>query len=174
MTTFKNMKTSNIRAISAGAILIGSLATTTVMAGDSFELRLDKSHLNGAIELQNGELDRAVQFMTGEYKRAGLSKRNRLPIAIGLCAAFIMKGDAEQANTYCDAAVDANSKSALARNNRGVFNASKGDLDAAQADFEKALEQNPHFAEAKRNLERTHNRIAQREKERQERVAVAE
>ena len=174
MTTFKNMKTSNIRAISAGAILVGSLATTLVMAGESFELRLDKSHLNGAHELQNGDVDRAVQFMTGEYKRAGLSKRNRLPVAIGLCAAYVMKGDVEQATTYCDAAVDANSKNALARNNRGVLNASKGDLDAAHADFEKALEQAPHFAEAKRNLERTQYRIAQRAKEKQERIAAAE
>lgn len=172
MTSSNKTKTTMIHSLTASTFLLTSVALTSpAMAGDSYELRLDQSHLNGAKELQLGEIDRAIKYMSGEYKRAGLSKRNLLPIAIGLCAAYIMKADAEQATVYCDAAVDANSTSALARNNRGVLNASKGDLGAAKTDFEKAVKQRPHFAEAKRNLERTHDRIAKRESSKQERIA---
>lgn len=162
------------QAINIATVTTALIAAPFIQAEDSFELRLDRSYLSGAIELESGRVDKAIERLTFEYNKAGLAKPNYLTPAIALCAAHIMKGNGDDAGTYCNKAVEANSDSALARNNRGVFNASTGNLEAAIVDFEKALEARPYFAEAKRNLERTQARIANRQQSSDERVASAE
>ena len=166
MNTKLTTNFNQLRSVLSGAVFLSALVVTPLtQAESSFELRLDTSYLNGAKELESGRIDKAIPRLKFEYTRAGLSKRERQPAAIALCAAYIMKADVEQATEVCDKAVEFHSSNALARNNRGVLNMALGHYESALADFERAVEQRPHFAEAKRNRDRAYVRFAGQQKD---------
>ena len=89
------------------------------------------------------ELDSAARRFPGDFDIE--TERGRLLIATGRAA---------DALAAFGKALALNPSSAMALNNRGVALAALGQNNAARADFERALNADPCFAEAARNLRR--------------------
>lgn len=155
-----NLKDIIRQTLGCGSLVVALTAGPQAIAAETFEMRAHPADIHGVHDLESGKIDRAIKRLRASLLKAGYSKGRRAPALIDLCVAYTMKRDLESATKYCDEAVDNGWNKTLARNNRGVLNAIKGDYMAAHVDFETAVRDNPRWTVAQNNLDRSEYRIA--------------
>ena len=116
------------------ALLLG-FGALPVHAG-SFEARMAAENVPGSAQIRQGNLDQGIKQLLqarkwGKHFPPGA-------VATNLCVAYIAKGDAESAESWCDRAVEENRHTGAARNNRGVLRAIRGNYESAVEDFREA------------------------------------
>lgn len=146
----------------AVAILL-VLITSPVQAESRFELVTHPADVYGANDVANGEIEKGIQRLNKMLGSDRQAHSVRVPILIDLCVAYTMLKDFDAATEACDAAVETGWFAGLAYNNRGVLNVAKGDYQAAQSDFESAISKRGADKLARRNLDRTIERVARQQ-----------
>jgi putative PEP-CTERM system TPR-repeat lipoprotein len=104
----------------------------------------------GQLRLASGDADRAMR----DFEAAALMDTSQSQADIALIATHLRLGDYRKALAAVDALEKKQRDSAVPWNLRGVVQAAKGDTEAARASFSKALEIQPTFVVAARNLAR--------------------
>ncbi|PKG98533.1 hypothetical protein [Paraglaciecola sp. MB-3u-78] len=110
-----------------------------VTAGSQLIVKTSVAEVIGVREIESGKLEQGIR-----KSKAALAKTStvslRKPLLDNLCVAHLAINDMEQANQYCQAAVNTGKASAISYNNRAVmhyvlgnFAASLEDLDAASS-----------------------------------------
>ena len=152
----------------APAVSITDAAAETRPAG--YYLSIDEGSA-GSEALLRGDYAAAIDAAQGA-SRAG---RN-LSAYLTLCAAYIRSNALESAVAACDKAVELAStpvttlrnpygrtnREALAKAylNRGVLRMAQGEIEAANADFERALDQDRELEAVRHNLRLNESRLA--------------
>lgn len=133
--------------------------STSVLAGDRYELRAHDADVYGKYALLDGRIDVSIERL--EKRLAGArAHSHRAPLLINLCAAYTMKRDFAMAEERCNAAIDNGWNVKMAYNNRGIMHVARGDYLAAVDDFEAAAGRREHGLYAK-HLVQAKNHIEQ-------------
>lgn len=87
-------------------------------------------------------LDMALQYVA-QVDQAGLDAESRYFAHNALCVVYTKLGENQQAMNECDIAIEIMPLHWSAWNNRGTLRYMAGDLEGAQADYQRALAQAP-------------------------------
>ena len=139
-------------AVAAFGIAAGYPATASAQR---FELRTTYKEGPGTREIESGKPEDAIKVARVFLPHSsGLQK---VTVLTNLCVGYIMVGDLEAAEPYCDAAAERPNERTVTHNNRGVLRALKGDIESAKSDFSVAaypvgVRQRDNVTRADRNL----------------------
>jgi tetratricopeptide (TPR) repeat protein len=121
------------------SIPVSQASTTDDTVGSQLIVKTSVAEVIGVREIESGKLEQGIR-----KSKAALAKTStvslRKPLLDNLCVAHLAIKNMEQANQYCQAAVNTGRASAISYNNRAVmhyvlgnFEASLEDLDAANS-----------------------------------------
>ncbi|GGW93560.1 hypothetical protein [Alteromonas halophila] len=144
-------RVSKFGAFFLGALFIG----TSVNAEPVLSMKTSIEDVNGVRDVEAGNYQTGIRKLEAALAKTSVTG-NRLPILTNLCVAHVATGDLEQANRYCNDAVQHSNKltSTIALNNRAVLHYLNDDLVAAAADLEAADKNARMPALIKGNLEK--------------------
>jgi hypothetical protein len=113
-----------------------ALATDATVVSQ-LTLKTSIAEVNGVREIESGKLQQGIR-----KSKAALAKTStgslRKPLLDNLCVAHIAINNMEQANQYCQAAVNTGKGSVISYNNRAVMHYILGDLEASLEDLDAA------------------------------------
>jgi tetratricopeptide (TPR) repeat protein len=129
---------------------LSQASANDVAAGSRLMVKTSVAEVIGVREIESGKFEQGIR-----KSQAGLAKTSiaslRKPLLDNLCVAYLAIEDMQQANEYCNAAVNTGKASVISYNNRammhyvlGNFEASLEDLDAASrfSNFQKMVVSN--------------------------------
>jgi len=135
-TTFQKLVNTNARFTAVTATLL--LATfPAVSNADAWELRTAPATVPGTFEIEFGEIDKAIRI--SKVWLPHIDRRKKVAVLSNLCIGYIRSNEFDQAEEYCDRAVEQPNQKTVSYNNRGVLKALKGDYAGAMQDFASAL-----------------------------------
>jgi tetratricopeptide (TPR) repeat protein len=146
-----------VLAICGAMLAIGQVA----VADDEGRIQTlihDKA-LYGAEDIENGQYEAGIEKLSKRADGGRQAHSTRVPALIDLCAAYTMTQQHEKAQEACDRAVESGWYSGHAYNNRGAYNISIGNYEAAIEDFELALEGRGADRVARSNLEHARTQL---------------
>jgi microcompartment protein CcmL/EutN len=118
-------------------ISASQVSATNTTAGSGLKVKTSVVEVIGVREIESGK------FVQGIRKsKAALAKTSnqslRKPLLDNLCVAHLAINNMQQANQYCQAAVNAGKASVVSYNNRAVMHYVLGNLEASLEDLELA------------------------------------
>lgn len=134
-STTKTRATKNMPFTTIAACMLLAALPSPANA-DGWELRTSLDAVPGTIEIESGEIDKAIRI--SKIRLAHVSQQQKVAVLANLCIAYILNKDFDQAEDYCGKAVKQQNDRAVSYNNRGVLKALQGDLDGAVEDFTNA------------------------------------
>jgi hypothetical protein len=106
-------------------------------AGSQLMVKTSVAEVIGVREIESGKFEQGIR-----KSKAGLAKTStaslRKPLLDNLCVAHLAVKDMEQANQYCQAAINTGKASAISYNNRAVMHYVLGNLEASLEDLDAA------------------------------------
>jgi predicted O-linked N-acetylglucosamine transferase (SPINDLY family) len=106
-------------------------------AGSQLVVKTSVAEVIGVREIETGNLEQGIR-----KSKAALAKSStvslRKPFLDNLCVANLAISNMEQANQYCNAAVNTGKASVISYNNRAVMHYVMGDLEASLEDLNEA------------------------------------
>jgi tetratricopeptide (TPR) repeat protein len=108
-------------------------------ANSSAKLRLKTSvtEVNGVREIETGNFEKGIRKSVASLNKSK-APAIRKPLLDNLCVAHISMNDMQQAQRYCDAAVNTSKPSAISYNNRAVMHFVAGNIQASLEDIDAA------------------------------------
>ncbi|MFT5815728.1 MAG: hypothetical protein ACI9VT_003502 [Psychroserpens sp.] len=110
---------------------------TDATAGSRLMVKTSVAEVIGVREIESGKLQQGIR-----KSKAALAKTStvslRKPLLDNLCVAHLATNNMEQANQYCQAAVNTGKASAISYNNRAVMHYVSGDIEASLEDLDAA------------------------------------
>ncbi|MDM3871402.1 hypothetical protein QSV34_08545 [Porticoccus sp. W117] len=154
MAKFTSVSTVRALSLVAGTFILG-LATVQPVSADqdlAMQLRTSDREVHGTREVEAGNYDAGIAKLHKALENTGSSLR-RAPILNNLCVAYVASGQLENAQAYCDLAVESGFEQSVAHNNRGVLNFVLGNFDASVKDLETATKVGSQKLYVERNLD---------------------
>jgi hypothetical protein len=119
---------------------VSHASATDVTAGSQLIVKTSVAEVIGVREIESGKLVQGIR-----KSKAALAKTStvslRKPLLDNLCVAHLAINDMEQANQYCQAAVNTGKASAISYNNRAVMHYVLGNVKASLEDLDAASSQ---------------------------------
>lgn len=113
-----------------------ALASNTT-AGSQLMVKTSVAEVIGVREIESGNLEQGIR-----KSKAALAKSStvslRKPLLDNLCVANLAISNIEQANQFCNAAVNTGKTSVISYNNRAVMHYVMGNLEASLEDLDEA------------------------------------
>jgi hypothetical protein len=110
---------------------------TDVSASLPLKVKTSVAEVIGVREIESGNFEHGIR-----KSKAGLAKTStsslRKPLLDNLCVAHLAIQDMEQANQYCNAAVNTGKASSISYNNRAVMHYVLGNVEASLEDLDAA------------------------------------
>lgn len=108
-------------------------------ASPSAKLRLKTSvtEVNGVREIETGNFEKGIRKSIASLNKL-IAPSKRKPLLDNLCVAYTSLNDMQQAQYYCDAAVNTSKPSAISYNNRAVMHFVAGNIEASVEDIDAA------------------------------------
>ena len=134
-TTIQKLVSTNVRFTAiAGTLLL--LAFPSVSNAEAWELRTAPDTVPGTHEIESGKIDKAIRI--SKVWLPHIARREKVAVLTNLCIGYILSKEFDQAEEYCDQAVERRNHKTVSYNNRGVLKALQGDYDGAVQDFASA------------------------------------
>jgi tetratricopeptide (TPR) repeat protein len=118
-------------------IPVSHASATDASEGLRLMVKTSVAEVIGVREIESGKFEQGIR-----KSKAGLAKTStaslRKPLLDNLCVAHLAIKDMEQANQYCNAAVNTGNASAISYNNRAVMHYVLGNLEASLEDLDEA------------------------------------
>ena len=128
-----------VHTIALPTIFAASLILSA-LPGDAFadgwELRTTADEVPGTREIESGDIEKAIRISNVQLPR--VSPQYKVAVLTNLCIGYILNKSFDQAQVYCDQAVERSNEKTVSHNNRGVLNALQGNYSAAMEDFDDA------------------------------------
>ena len=122
------------------SIPVSQASTTDDTVGSQLIVKTSVAEVIGVREIESGKLEQGIR-----KSKAALAKTSTLslrkPLLDNLCVAHLAVNDMEQANQYCQAAVNTGKASAISYNNRAVMHYILGNVRASLEDLDAASSQ---------------------------------
>jgi hypothetical protein len=122
------------------SIPVSQASATDVTAGSQLAVKTSVAEVIGVREIESGKLAQGIR-----KSKAALAKTTtmslRKPLLDNLCVAHLAINDMEQANQYCQSAVNTGRASAISYNNRAVMHYFLGNFEASLEDLDAASSQ---------------------------------
>ena len=116
---------------------VSHASATDATAGSRLMVKTSVAEVIGVREIESGKYEQGIR-----KSKAGLAKTStasmRKPLLDNLCVAYLAIKDMEQANQYCQAAINTGKASAISYNNRAVMHYVLGNLEASLEDLDEA------------------------------------
>ena len=116
----------------------GLSAGSRLTAGSELMVKTSVAEVIGVREIESGKFDQGIR-----KSKAALAKTSnmslRKPLLDNLCVAHLAINNMQQANQYCQAAVNTGKASAVSYNNRAVMHYVLGNLEASLEDLDTAM-----------------------------------
>ena len=116
---------------------VSQASATDTTAGSRLMVKTSVAEVIGVREIESGKYEQGIR-----KSKAGLAKAStsslRKPLLDNLCVAYLAIKDVEQANQYCQAAINTGKASAISYNNRAVMYYVLGNIEASLNDLEEA------------------------------------
>jgi len=133
-TVQKTINRNNWLTIITAAFVFAAIPS--VSGADGWELRTALDEVPGTREIESGNTDKAIRI--SKVQLSHVSQKQKVAVLTNLCIGYIVNKDFDEAEYYCNQAVERPNEQAVSFNNRGVLNALKGDYDSASRDFASA------------------------------------
>ena len=136
------MKTTSKSFSSAVLAILMIMPVSQASASDAMKVsrlmvKTSVAEVIGVREIESGKFEQGIR-----KSKAGLTKTStaslRKPFLDNLCVAHLAINDMEQANQYCQAAIDTGKASAISYNNRAVMHYVLGNVEASLEDLDAA------------------------------------
>lgn len=112
-------------------------STIDVIAGSQLMVKTSVAEVIGVREIESGNWEQGIR-----KSKAALARNStislRKPLLDNLCVANLAISNMEQANQYCNAAVNTGKASVISYNNRAVMHYVMGDFKASLEDLDEA------------------------------------
>jgi len=116
---------------------VSQASATDATAGSRLMVKTSVAEVIGVREIESGEFEQGIR-----KSKAGLAKTSiaslRKPLLDNLCVAHLAIKDMDQANQYCQAAINTGKTSAISYNNRAVMHYVLGNIEASLEDLDAA------------------------------------
>ena len=150
-----------VLTIAAAALAVAQVA----LAEESrFQTVIHDKDLYGAEDIEEGRYEAGIEKLSKRVDGARQPHATRVPALIDLCAAYTMTQQHEKAQETCNQAVESGWYSGHAYNNRGAYNVSIGNYEAAIRDFQMAIEGRGAERAARSNLEQAQRQLVAQQK----------
>jgi hypothetical protein len=110
---------------------------SNAIAGSQLIVKTSVAEVIGVREIESGNLEQGIR-----KSKAALAKSSttsiRKPLLDNLCVANLAISNLEQANQFCNAAVNTGKSSVISYNNRAVMHYILGNLEASLEDLDEA------------------------------------
>jgi len=110
---------------------------TNLAAGSQLMVKTSVAEVIGVREIEAGKFEQGIR-----KSKAALAKTSvaplRKPLLDNLCVAYLAIEDMQQANQYCNAAVNTGKASVISYNNRAMMHYVLGNLEASLEDLDAA------------------------------------
>lgn len=146
-----------VLAICGAMLAVGQVANADDQ--DRIQTLIHDTDLHGVEDIENGRYEAGIRKLSKRVDGRRQPNSTRVPALIDLCAAYTMTQQHEQAQEACDQAVESGWYSGHAYNNRGAYNISIGNYEAAIEDFELALEGRGADRVARSNLKQARAKL---------------
>jgi tetratricopeptide (TPR) repeat protein len=134
-TTTQKLGSTNVSfAAVTAALLLATLPS--VSNAEAWELRTAPDTVPGTHEIESGKIDKAIRLSTAWLPH--IARQEKVAVLNNLCIGYILSKEFDQAEEYCDRAVEHLADRTVSYNNRGVLRALQGDYDGAVQDFASA------------------------------------
>ena len=155
-----NSLSTTLRTLSLALAASIALAGTAAAAERAFQLQTSEDEVYGTRFVEQGAFEEGADRLKLALELAGTARMMRAPVLNNLCVAYTMENRLDEANGYCNDYVSNGRELGLAFNNRGVLNIARGDLHAAIADFETAVNKHGASQIAQQNLQLARELVA--------------
>ena len=133
--TIPKLANTNARFAAMFAALL--LATIpSISTAEAWELRTTPNAVPGTHEIESGKIDKAIRLSNAWLPH--VVKEKKVAVLTNLCIAYTLSKEFDQAEDYCDKAVERPNNKTVSYNNRGVLKAMQGDYEGAVQDFANA------------------------------------
>jgi tetratricopeptide (TPR) repeat protein len=116
---------------------LSQASATNVASGSRLLVKTSVAEVIGVREIEEGKFEQGIR-----KSKAGLAKTSiaslRKPLLDNLCVAYLAIEDMQQANEYCNAAVNTGKASVISYNNRAIMHYVLGNVDASLEDLDAA------------------------------------
>ncbi len=134
-TTIKKLvKTSTLFTATIASLILA--AYPSVSDAERWELRTAPDTVPGTLEIESGKIDKAIRISKVQLPHVG--QRKKVAVLTNLCIGHILSDKLDQAEEFCDRAVERPNDKAVSYNNRGVLKILQGDYEGAMQDFASA------------------------------------
>jgi hypothetical protein len=134
-TTVKKIVNSNTWFTIITAAFVFA-AIPSVSNADGWELRTTLDEVPGTREIESGNFDKAIRI--SRVRLPHVSQKQKVAVLTNICIGYIMNKDFDEAENYCNQAVERPNEKVVSYNNRGVLKALQGDYNGAMRDFVSA------------------------------------
>lgn len=118
---------------------INQVSATELTTTDKLRLKTSVAEVNGVREIETGNFEKGIRKSIASLNKS-TAPALRKPLLDNLCVAHIALNELEQAQQYCDLAVNTGRQSAISYNNRAVLNFVAGNKQASIDDISEATE----------------------------------
>ena len=133
-TVQKPTNSNTLFTIIAAAFVIAAVPSKTY--ADGWELRTTMDEVPGTREIESGNIDKAIRISMVRLPQ--VSQQQKVSVLTNLCIGYIIIKDFDEAENYCNQAVERPNAHSVSYNNRGVLKALQGDYNGAMRDFASA------------------------------------
>ena len=122
------------------SISVSQASATDTTAGSQLIVKTSVADVNGVREIESGKFEQGIRKSKAALAKTSLVSL-RKPLLDNLCVAHLAINDMEQANQFCQAAVNTGKTSAISYNNRAVMHYVLGNFEASLEDLDAASSQ---------------------------------
>ena len=134
-TTIQELVNCNVW-ITAIAVTLLVTSFPSVSNAEAWELRTAPDTVPGTHEIESGKIDKAIRLSNAWLPH--VDRRKKVAVLNNLCIGYILNKEFDQAEEYCDRAVQRHNYKIVSYNNRGVLKALQLDYEGAVEDFANA------------------------------------
>lgn len=116
---------------------VSQASATDATAGSQLKVKTSVAEVIGVREIESGKFELGIRKSEAALAKTSTSSL-RKPLLDNLCVAHLAINNMQQANQYCQAAVNTGKASAISYNNRAVMHHILGNLEASIEDLEAA------------------------------------
>ena len=116
---------------------VSQASATDATAGSQLKVKTSVAEVIGVREIESGKFELGIRKSEAALAKTSTSSL-RKPLLDNLCVAHLAINNMQQANQYCQAAVNTGKASAISYNNRAVMHYVLGNLEASLEDLDAA------------------------------------